>query len=131
MTQDIIRRLKNTGRNIKTHDRVRELNKYMTKTKRSGYSQEVSKDVLVGYFNKVRQELMGGELVNRSSRRDRTNRQRIKMMKLNNWFKDNKEHTDTIDTEEEVESRYKIKHQPSNNNDKRLQIRQIMRIIRK
>ena len=91
LTQEVIRRERNTGRNTKLTDRVKELDKFMYKMKRSGYSEIERKEVLeaglVGYYKKVKRELDGGERVNKDGSKDRSKRQTDKLKRLSNWFK--------------------------------------------
>ena len=63
LSQEIVRRMSNTGRNVKIERRIDILNVFMLKLRRSGYCEKVREEILkcglAGYYKKVEREIKG------------------------------------------------------------------------
>ena len=88
--QEVIRRMRNTGRNVPVSHRVAILNKFMVKMLRSGYGEKERANVLTsgvnGYYAMLAREEDGGTPVNRDGRVNRAKRKMDKIRKRTNWF---------------------------------------------
>ena len=91
LTQEIIRRMKNTSRRIGKKKRATILSELMKKMKRSGYSAKVRRNValsgLKGYYKMVKTEEEGGRRVNRPRWEGAGERRYKKLGGKANWFK--------------------------------------------
>ena len=91
LTQEIIRRMKNTCRRLGKQRRAEIITKFMKKMKRSGYSAKVRRNValagLKGYLNMVKTEESGGRKVNRPRWEGATTRRYKKLGAKSNWFR--------------------------------------------
>ena len=94
LSQEIIRRMKNTCRKASKYKRADILTEFMKKMKRSGYSAKVRRNValagLKGYMNMVRTEAEGGRKVNRPRWEGARTRRYKKLGAKSNWFKKSK-----------------------------------------
>ena len=91
LTQEIIRRQKNTSRSVGEKRRRQILSKMMVKMKRSGYDLRMRRRVLVagmkGYQRMVETEEKGGRQVNRPRWEGATERRFKKLGAKANWYK--------------------------------------------
>ena len=91
LSQEIIRRMKNTSRNISNERRNEILSEFMKKMKRSGYNAKTRREVLIsgmkGYIKMVRTEEEGGTKVNRPRWEGATTRRYRKLAGKSNWYK--------------------------------------------
>ena len=100
LSQEIIRRMENTGRSSSIESRVEIINRYVMKLRRSGYNENDRKELvesgLRGYYRKVEREEKGGEKVNKDARRRRGDKMWRKMIQKTKWYeyKENDEKED-------------------------------------
>ena len=91
LTQEIIRRQKNTARSVGSKRRREILSKMMVKMKRSGYDQRMRRRVLVagmrGYEKMVETEEKGGRKVNRPRWDGEKERRYRKLGAKASWYK--------------------------------------------
>ena len=91
LSQEIIRRMRNTSGKISKARRAEILTKFMMKMKRSGYSAKVRRNValagLKGYWTMVRTEEQGGRRVNRPKWEGASSRRFKKLAGKRNWFR--------------------------------------------
>ena len=95
LSQEIVRRMQNTGRDVDEQNRVKILDDFMIKLSRSKYNEkqrmEILKSGLNGYYNKVIRENKGGEKINRDSRKNRGMRKVQKIIKKDKWHQRKKD----------------------------------------
>ena len=91
LTQEVIRRLRNTCRATSVRERVGILNTIMSKLMRSGYNEDQRKQIQVcglkGYYRMVRREEMGGMRVNRNREEGKLMRRARKIAGASIWYK--------------------------------------------
>ena len=91
LTQEVIRRMKNTSGGVAKKRRAAILTNFTKKMKRSGYSAKVRRNVLLaglkGYWNMVKTEKEGGRRVNRPRWEGASSRRYKKLGARSNWFK--------------------------------------------
>ena len=91
LTQEIIRRMRNTSRKVGKGRRAEILSKFMKKMRKSGYNSKVRRNVLLaglkGYYNMVKEEESGGRKVNRPRWEGAGARRLKKLGGKANWFK--------------------------------------------
>ena len=89
LAQEIIRRMRNTGRDVPVEERIKYMDKYMWKLRDSGYSETVRLEIfrsgLQGYYKMVAKEFRGGP-INRDSRVNRASKKINKMKKAETWY---------------------------------------------
>ena len=94
LSQEVVRRMKNTGRSVGEERRKKILTRMMTKMKRSGYNERMRRRVLVaglrGYNNMVMVEEGGGRKVNRPRWDGARERRFKKMAAKSSWFRSKK-----------------------------------------
>ena len=97
LTQEVIRRQKNTARNVSGRNRKDILTRLMVKMKRSGYDERMRKRILIagmkGYARMVKVEEEGGRKVNRPRWEGQQERRYKKMGAKTNWYKRRKNKT--------------------------------------
>ncbi len=102
LTQEVIRRMKNTSRVIPTQERVSILQKFLRKMEDSGYNKKMREDIiragLKGYFNKVERELVYKKRVNRHQDTEKHTREVNKVIEANNWFRNSSNSGDRTET---------------------------------
>ena len=109
LSQEVIRRMQNTGRDVPEENRVIIMNNFMIKLHRSGYNEkqreEIMKAGLNGYYKKVIRENKGGTKINRESANDRARKKIMKVVKKDKWHQDKPNNTDNDITENEPKHR--------------------------
>ena len=91
LTQEVIRRMRNTCRKVGKRRRAEILSRFTKKMKKSGYNGKVRRNVLLaglkGYCNMVKEEEAGGRKVNRPRWEGAGARRIKKLGGKSNWFK--------------------------------------------
>ena len=91
LTQEVIRRMRNTSRSVGKSRRAEILSNFMKKMKKSGYCRKTRRNVLLaglkGYFRMVKEEDAGGRKVNRPRWEGASSRRLKKLGAKANWFK--------------------------------------------
>ena len=94
LSQDLIRRLKNTSERLKSNDRVRVVDNFTAKLAASGYKNDQIKTITVagikGYEKAAEKERTGNGRLHRSAAEGAASRQRKKLLGRSSWFKDKK-----------------------------------------
>merc|ERR1712237_244060 len=92
LSQEVVRRMRNTSRKVVTSERIEKLQKYHKKMKDSGYNEEMRKEVvkagITGYYNMVEKEITGVRRVNRTvteGKRDRDIRKGVNISLFPNF----------------------------------------------
>ena len=91
LTQEGVRRLCNTSREVKDETRCQILTEYMRKLQRSGYGTKMRADILQGavktYRKKEGAEALGIQPIHRLGSHRMEERRREKLQGKTNWFK--------------------------------------------
>ena len=91
LTQEVLRRMRNTARREPIATRVEILNYFMVKLKNSEYPLEIRKEVLVsglkGYYRMVLGEVEGVRRVNMAAKEGLRLREAKKLTAAANWYK--------------------------------------------
>ena len=89
LSQEVIRRQKNTGRNVRTERRIEIINEFAKKLELSGYGEKDRLEIITSgtkkYYRKVANELKGGEMVNPDNSRNRSAGKIEGMIKKQKW----------------------------------------------
>ena len=89
LSQECVRRMKNTGRSVKIEERAGILSRFMRKLWRSGYGKKTRTNVLEsgikGYYSMLRTEMLGGRKINRPQEEGRTDREVTKIIGKSTW----------------------------------------------
>ena len=93
LSQEVVRRMQNTARDVNIESRIEILSKFMAKLKRSGYNERVRRSILEaginGYYNKVAREMKGGAKVNNDSRKNKAKNKINKIIMKDKWHMKN------------------------------------------
>ena len=99
LSQEVMRRLMNTGRKVDIEIRIEILNTFMKKLRRSGYCEKERKEILEcglrGYYKKVEIEIKGGEKVNKDGSMNKGERKIKGLANKTKWH--NKKSSNTTD----------------------------------
>ena len=91
MTQECVRRLCNTSRELCNTEKCNTLTTFMRKLQILGYSQKVSFNILEGavrtYRRKVRADMLGIQPIHRLNGFNQSQRRREKILGRSSWFK--------------------------------------------
>ena len=91
LSQEVIRIMRNISRECKIDERIKSLDKFMTKLKLSGYGKKQREDILkagvLGYYRKVEREEMGKGHMNRPREEGEEERELDKLLGASNWYK--------------------------------------------
>ena len=94
LSQEVLRRMRNTSRNVKKERREEILTEFMKKLKRSGYNAKTRREILIagmkGYMRLVKEEEEGRRRVNRPRWEGATSRRYKKLGGKGNWYKHKK-----------------------------------------
>ena len=105
LAQGVVRRLRNTGRQVPVEERIEQMNNYMRKLKYSGYSEHIRLEILQcglqGYYKMVARQERGGTPINRDSRVGRPGKKLNKVKKAEDWYCPHRAREESKDGKEE------------------------------
>ena len=91
LSNDLVRRLLNTGEDLPDEERIEVINNYTLKLKRSGHSEEKTREIILGgirgYERKVRRRKKEGKPLYRTSDESLQPRQMKKLMGSKSWYR--------------------------------------------
>ena len=94
LSQDLVRRMKNTSLVLPTSDRVKVVDAYTSKLMSSGYSRSQTKTIVVaglkGFEKAVKLHTEGSKKLHRSADEGAAMRNKKKLLEKSNWFKGKK-----------------------------------------
>ena len=103
LSQDLIRRMKNTSLDLPIAARVQIVDEFSSKLLTSGYSREQIKKIAIaglkGFEKAVRSHKEGKRTLHRSAHEGAAGRNRKKLLERSNWFKGKKRSEEEVDEE--------------------------------
>ena len=110
LSQDLVRRMKNTSSRLPQSSRNEVVNQYTIKLASSGYSLDQVHRIVVaglrGFEKKVKKQLAGKGLIHQSAAGGAAKRNRKKLLDRTNWFRGKKQDQEEGEEKEHIEQNH-------------------------